>query len=355
MGKSKKIIFLGWGFFALALLALLAFFLLPPRFTEKKVKDELLKLGLNIQAEKWETSFLRKRITLTEVLVTDPENLEYPILQAKKITAGSSLKKISIEKPRVILVPSPQSLELWRQLTRHFVLPQTVLQITDGTLELWKERPFSGVPFQLHELNLKGKINHLAVNAAIPSGLSALISFASNARLFPKEKHSFSGQLDLSSKNNGKVENLKWNSERETIFQCAWLTWDQEFRFNCKKPTLKIERSQTGQWRLGPYATKSLWALNEELFGAHPGRPLHILIQEGNFSFVDKHVFPLFQQTVEKVELSLDPQQNQIHWQFKGKTKNADKEINLEENSETQMKAVDQILDAVLSSIKKED
>ncbi len=355
MGKSKKIIFLGWGFFALALLAALALFFLPSRITEKKLKEELRQLGVKIQAEKWETASFGKKIILTEVLLTDPENLEYPILQAEKIIASASLKKIAIEKPKAILASPQQSFEPWRKLLAHFVFPQTSVQITDGTLELWKERPFTGVPFQLHEINLKGKLNQLAINAAIPGGLSALISFAPSARLFPKEKHFFSGQFDLSSKNSGKAENLKWNSERETIFQCASLTWHQTFHFDCKKPTLKIERSQMGQWRLGPYATKSLWDLNEELFGARIGRPFHILIQEGNFSFVDKHVFPLFQQTVEKVELSLDPQQNQIHWQFKGKTKNADKEITLEGNSETQMKAVDQLLDAVLSSIKKEN
>lgn len=329
MGKSKKVKLLLYIFLTLIPILFLTYIFLTPQISEKQLKDQFKQIGLQVQAEKWDSSFFRKNFTLKNVLLTHPDNIEYPLLQAERLFLSSSPKKIVLLNPKIVFNSFEKDLLPWKKILNYLLSEKVFIEINNGTIEGWADQTFTGVPFQFKAIELKGRPNDLKISTTLVDGFSSLISFAPSARLFQNEDYFFSTRIQFQSFQSFKCFDFKWSNPKEILFTCQSVERNQSHLY-LEKPILKVEHTHANRWKLNQFSLASLQKLSHEIFKTTPPAISQISAHEATLYFADKYVFPLFKEILKPVDLSINLKPTDSNWSLSGQIKDSSGSIELQ-------------------------
>lgn len=321
MGKSKTLIWISVGF--LVLLLLLVWRLSLPRLEKSRINDWLKKFDLKIQAEEWDVSNFGQRLTLKNVLLVASEIVEYPLLSAESIQYTSQFSTLELTRPKIMWVTKENASFRLQTLFAELLNQGMRVKIEEGEIQLWKDQAFTGIPFQLRELQIAGKggaTKKLSVSFKVPGGFSSLKSFAPSSRFFSRDPFFVSAEANYSSLRKGRLKNIQWDGAQGSFFQAKELKWEHNPNLNLKisEPRFEVEYTHAGRWRICGQVVNSLMALKEELFAPRRLSDLELQSTGGTVQLIDKYVFPLFSEALEDVDIFIRPR---WLWQGKGKLK----------------------------------
>lgn len=326
MGKSKKVIpLLLLGGLLLLLIGFSVWHFSLPRLEQSRVNEWLKPAGLELKAEEWISSSFGRRLTLKNALLVSPDILEYPIISAREIEFAAGLTTVELVLPKFTFVTGSRLPAQWTRLFQKLLRRKIKLRIEGGTVEIWKEKPYTGRPFSLTRVELKGKLNTRSKGSfsfAVPSGLTALSDFARSARFFPGTTYLVSAGFETNF-NKVDLSSLIIKAEDGKVFETETLRWQRSpsLEISLEKPRFKFELTHANRWRVNGFIYHSLSLLWMELSEEAPLPEFKLHVKDAEVLFADKWIFPLFSDSLENVYIGIQSSAGGLKGSLSGKLK----------------------------------